>query len=213
MYQFLNTMNTHRNIARIPIIMAAATMLLAACRKEETSGPSGNAVLTEQDKTDLLFMLEEEKLARDTYTALEALWSSTQFVNIKSSEQTHMDRIADLLNTYDVPYVILPEGEFANATLQALFDQFMVDGSQSELHALRIGATIEDLDIVDLQERMDATTTTSVDRVYGKLQCGSRNHLRSFVDAINSAGGSYAPQYLEQDAYDTILAGDHESCG
>lgn len=206
-------MNTYRNIARISTIMAAATALLVSCRKEEASGPSGNAVLTDQDRIDLLFMLEEEKLARDTYTALEVVWSTTQFANIKSSEQTHMDRIADLLRAYDVPYVILPEGEFENAALQALYDQFMVDGVQSELHALHIGATIEDLDIVDLQERMDATANTSVDRVYGKLQCGSRNHLRSFVDAINSAGGSYTPQYLEQEEYEAILAGDHENCG
>ncbi len=45
-----------------------------------------------QAETDaLLFMYEEEKLARDVYTSLAALYTQPMFSNIASSEQTHMD--------------------------------------------------------------------------------------------------------------------------
>ena len=74
--------------------------------------------LTDSDKEALLFMLEEEKLARDTYIYLNDLWSINQFANIKNSEQTHMDAIANLLTQNEIAYTVLPEGEFKNEDLQ-----------------------------------------------------------------------------------------------
>lgn len=209
----MHAMNTSKNLKLGTLGIIILSAALGACKKEENDSPAASVPLTAGEKSHLLFMLEEEKLARDTYIAMEAAWSTTQFANIKNSEQTHMNRIADLLQANNVPYLILPEGQFANQALQDLYDQFMIDGAQSELNALRIGATIEDLDIVDLQERMDATANASIDAVYSNLQCGSRNHLRSYVGAITAAGGSYAPQFLSQAEYDAILNGDHENCG
>lgn len=158
-------------------------------------------------------MLEEEKLARDTYTALEAHWGTAVFANIKASEQQHMDKVNGLLEKFGVPYTMMPAGVYADSTLQELYDQFMVDGLVSELQALHIGATIEDLDIVDLQQRMDATGNVDIDAVFAKLQCGSGNHLRSFVGVITTMGGTYAPQFLDPAAYAAILAASNGSCG
>ena len=39
--------------------------------------------ITEEEKAGLLFMLEEEKLARDTYEFLDSEWGIIQFTNIK----------------------------------------------------------------------------------------------------------------------------------
>jgi hypothetical protein len=33
------------------------------------------------------------------------------------------------------------------------------------------------------------------------------------MNGINNKGGTYTPQYLTQDEFNAILAGDHESCG
>ena len=63
-------------------------------------------VLGDEDKAALLFMLEEEKLARDTYSYLSNVWSINQFANIKDSEQTHMDAIQNLLVKYNVEFTI-----------------------------------------------------------------------------------------------------------
>jgi hypothetical protein len=168
--------------------------------------------LTESDKDALLFMLEEEKLARDTYIYLNDLWSLNTFDNIKNSEQSHMNAVENLLNQYDIDYAILDIGEFANQDLQNFYNQFVIDGAVSSADALQIGATIEDLDIVDLQDNINATSNTAIISVFEKLQCGSRNHLRSFVSSIKADGNSYTPQYLTQEAFDSIIAGSHEQC-
>ena len=173
---------------------------------------SQNQELTEADKEALLFMLEEEKLARDTYTLLYDLWNINQFANIGNSEQSHMDAVINLLDAYMVDYSILPQGEFLNSELQALYDQFALDGSLNTGNAFQIGATIEDLDIVDLQEYIDVTTNTTLIDVFSGLQCGSRNHLRSFINSIENNGNTYTPQFLTQEEYDSIINGEHEQC-
>ena len=157
-------------------------------------------------------MLEEEKLARDTYIYLNDLWSINQFANIKNSEQTHMDLVENLLIENNIEYSIQPVGEFETQTLQNFYDQFVSDGSVSTANAMQIGATIEDLDIKDLQDYLDATTHTDVIAVFENLQCGSRNHLRSFVLGIENSGNTYIPQFLSQEDFDLIIASNQEQC-
>ena len=169
-------------------------------------------VLGDEDKAALLFMLEEEKLARDTYSYLSNVWSINQFSNIKDSEQTHMDAIQNLLVKYNVEFTILPVGEFENKALQDYYNQFKLDGAVSKSKAFQIGATIEDLDILDLQEYIEATKNTSLIAVFENLECGSRNHLRSFVSGIVQLGDSYTPQFLTQNEYETIVTGSQEKC-
>lgn len=173
-----------------------------------------NAVeeLNETEKGALLFMLEEEKLARDTYEFLDNQWGISQFSNIKKSEQSHMDAVANLLDANNIAYTILPYGEFEDQALQNYYNQFVESGQISQSNALQIGATIEDLDIVDLQEYIDATTNTSLIAVFESLTCGSRNHLRSFVGTIENAGETYTAQFLTEEAYNDILASSNEKC-
>ncbi|WP_082132694.1 DUF2202 domain-containing protein [Bizionia psychrotolerans] len=171
-----------------------------------------NQILTEADIEALLFMLEEEKLARDTYTYLNDLWSINQFDNIKNSEQSHMDAIENQLVQNNINYSILPPGEFANQELQDFYNQFFIDGAVSPENAFQIGATIEDLDIVDLQNYIDSTSNTNLITIFGRLQCGSRNHLRSFASGIQNTGDTYTPQFLTQAAYDIIIASGNEQC-
>ena len=168
--------------------------------------------LSEADKNALLFMLEEEKLARDTYTYLYSEWSINQFDNIKNSEQTHMNAVENLLIQYNIDYNILPHGVFEDETLQSFYNQFVIDGSISQTNALQIGATIEDLDIVDLQDYLDISTNDDLITVFNKLQCGSRNHLRSFVSGIVNGGNIYVPQFLSNDAYNEIIESNQEQC-
>lgn len=198
------------------IIMTMSLSFLYACDSDnDNNNPNNNVLnqtLTDADKEALLFMLEEEKLARDTYIFLNNQWALNQFANIKNSEQMHMDAVENLLIQYNVEYTILPEGQFENQTLQNFYNQFIVDGAVSQANALQIGATIEDLDIVDLVDYINATSNTALINVFESLQCGSRNHLRSFVFGIENAGNTYTPQFLSQEVYDAIIAGSHEQC-
>ena len=50
------------------MVMSLFTLLLVSCKKDTET--TTTTPLTDSDKNALLFMLEEEKLARDTYTYL-----------------------------------------------------------------------------------------------------------------------------------------------
>jgi len=168
--------------------------------------------LLQTDTDALLFMLEEEKLARDTYEFLDNQWGITQFANIKKSEQSHMNAVINLLEINNVAYTILPYGQFEDQVLQDYYNQFVESGQISQSNALQIGATIEDLDIVDLQEYIDNTTNTSLISVFESLKCGSGNHLRSFVSTIENIGDTYTAQFLTEEEYNQIISGSNEKC-
>jgi hypothetical protein len=123
-----------------------------------------------------------------------------------------MNAVTNLLELHNISYTVLPYGEFNNETLQGFYDQFVQSGQISLLNALQIGATIEDLDIVDLQEYIDNTANTSLISVFESLKCGSRNHLRSFVSTIESIGETYTAQFLTEEEYNQIISGSNEKC-
>ncbi|MGJ8746018.1 DUF2202 domain-containing protein [Polaribacter sp.] len=208
-------MKNRYHIILILITTISFTFLYAcssADSNEEVFEDINETTLIDADKAALLFMLEEEKLARDTYIYLNNVWSINQFNNINKSEQTHMDAVENLLIQNNIAYTILPMGEFENQNLQNYYNQFKIDGAKSKSNALQIGATIEDLDIVDLQNYIAATNNTSLIAVFENLECGSRNHLKSFVKSIENAGDSYTPQFLTQTEYDAIISESQEQC-
>ena len=64
--------------------------------------------LSDQEKTDMAFMREEEKMARDLYTVFRQKYRDRIFGNIASSEQKHMDAILQLLKVYSQPDPVQP---------------------------------------------------------------------------------------------------------
>lgn len=152
-------------------------------------------------------MREEEKLARDVYTTLYAKWKINIFSNITDSEQTHMEAVLQLLNKYNLPDPVGDNtvGEFNNTDLQELYNQLIELGSTSVSDALKVGATIEDLDIFDLENALIKINNQDITLVYESLTKGSRNHLRSFYSNILIAGETYTPQYITQEKFDSIV--------
>ena len=168
--------------------------------------------LSEEEKTGLIFMREEEKLAHDVYVALYQKWNLNIFNNISSSEQTHTEAVKALIDRYGLtdPNADKGEGEFANEELQKLYDDLIEQGEKSLEDALRVGVTVEEVDIVDLQKFLKEVDNEDIILVYENLLRGSRNHLRSFVRNMNQSGLSYSPQYLSQEEYDEIANSDNE---
>ncbi len=164
--------------------------------------------LTDEEIAGLLWMREEEKLARDVYLTLYDLWELPIFKNISRSEQVHMDAVLTLLERYELddPAMDAELGEFANEDLQALYDQLVEAGGNSLEDALRVGAAIEEIDIVDLEGWLEQTDNEDIQLVYESLMMGSRNHLRAFTSTLETqVGATYEPQYLTQEAYDEIV--------
>ncbi len=163
--------------------------------------------LTDADIEGLLLMREEEKLAHNVYMHFYGLYGQQLFLNIANSEQSHMDAVLVLLDGYGIEDPALDgEGVFSNQTLAELYAQLIEKGSASLAEALTVGATIEDLDIADLQDQLDETANTDIIRVYENLLKGSENHMRGFVRNLEALGESYIPQFISVEEYEAILA-------
>ncbi len=193
-----------------------ALTAFAAQTPVSTSGSVQVGTLSEEEIAGLLYMREEEKLAHDVYMTLYDLWGLPLFQNIASSETVHTETIRALIENYGLadPAAGNAVGVFNNADLQALYDQLVAQGSESLEAALRVGAAIEEIDILDLQERLEATTAADIRLAYENLMDGSGNHLRAFVGTLESQTGvTYQPQYLAQEAYAAIMAGQGGGMG
>jgi hypothetical protein len=182
----------------------SATAIAALSTQLDTLPPSD---LSTTEASALVFMREEEKLARDVYQLLYTQWGQKVFNNIAASEQQHMDAVALLLTRYSLPDPAAgaATGVFKDPALQQMFNTLMAQGQTSLIAALTVGATIEDLDIQDLQVRIAATDNADIALVFNELMKGSRNHMRAFISQLTKQGVTYTPQYITQAEFDAIV--------
>lgn len=170
-------------------------------------------VLSDEERVNLLHMREEEKLALNVYQVLAEKWGMAVFSNIAQSEQTHTETVACLLNKYGLedPAANTVAGVFANKELQKLYDELVAEGSESLLAALKIGATIEDLDIADLHAASALADNQDILAVFAELTKGSRNHMRSFAGLIANYGATYVPQFISEEEFQSIVTTARET--
>jgi hypothetical protein len=190
------------------LILSLSTVVLAI-----TGFAQQPVSLSQQEKNAILYMREEEKLARDVYEFLYTKWAVNPFGNIRLSEQTHMDRMKALITTYKLSDPVENNkdkpGVFTNALLQNYYHQLTAAGSQSLTAALKAGAKIEELDISDLQERMKQTQRPDIIATYNYLKMASENHLRAFVRRLRMQGVNYEPVIMDKTAFDKIIANNN----
>jgi len=192
---------TGSNITGLETSSAALTATLATLPIETLS-------VAEQES--LAFMREEEKLAHDVYIQLDGLWRgyTKVFGNIANSEASHTESVRQLLVRYNLPdsTATLPAGVFQNTTLQNLYTQLVAAGSVSLVEGLKVGAAIEEIDMIDLNKALLETDNQDITLVYQNLLKGSRNHLRSFVSNLAKQGVTYVPQYMAEADYLAIVS-------
>jgi hypothetical protein len=173
------------------------------------------ASLTPYEIESLLFVREEEKLARDTYLTLYDVWAMDIHATIAVSEQSHMDAILGLLDKYGLDDPASPEiGVFQDDFLQEKYYELTDWGALSPADALLVGCLIEEIDLIDLAERMAQIEKRDVLTVFQNLTDGSENHLRAFVGQYESlTGKTYVPVLLDQNFYQQIINGNSDSGG
>ena len=215
--------------------MLVAANLVGGCKEDNSLQPLGDnekvgpavindildctcivnpsAEISDEEAEMLIFMREEEKLARDVYTTFSAQYTIPVFKNIAKSEQWHMDRVLCLLNYYNIEDPAQEEvGVFNNSELQKLYNNLVEQGSASLIDALTVGATIEDVDIRDLSELASQTENEAIITIFEHLKCGSTNHMRAFSRILNNNDVVYTPQFISQEEYDIILSGENGPC-
>ncbi len=196
------------------------------------SSGGGNQELNFNEQTHLEFMCEEEKLARDVYITLGAIYpGSTVFGRIDDSEERHKCAVEDKLEKYGIPSpstndnVGVFTGKDYGWYFTEKFNALIERGKISELEALYVGAYIEEIDMLDINQCPKViveadngindetqcgkiyTDKKDIQRLYSSLLAGSKNHLRAYVKNIekNTGAGSYSAQVLSQEDVNEIL--------
>lgn len=129
----------------------------------------------------LLYLIEEEKLAHDVYTVMYQKYGAKVFGNILESESTHQGRVLTLLQARSIADPRLSEaGVFRNQELQALYGTLIEQGSKNATQAYKVGVAIEEKDIADISTQLATATDQDVIAALESLRNGSENHLRAF---------------------------------
>ena len=171
--------------------------------------------LSEAERQGLIFMREEEKLARDVYLAMQEKWGGRVFSNISQAETQHMSAIANLLARYRIPDPVTDNtpGKFTAVRFQELYKVLVETGSNSLTDALKVGLKIEEMDIADLRIAIQSSNSQDINRVFENLERGSRNHLRAFARQLKASGGTYDATNLSQSDFDQIASSGQERGG
>ncbi|HZF70984.1 DUF2202 domain-containing protein [Sulfuricurvum sp.] len=170
----------------IRLVIVTLFVLVGSLYAKTTTSTVG---LSDTQKAALLFMYQEEKVARDVYITLGTKYpSASTFSNIALSEQTHMDSVENLCKKYNVDISKINEaviGVFVLPELQNLYNILIVQGSTSLSAGLNVGVAIEEKDITDIvtyEQGMPA----DVVQVFENLRAGSYNHLSAFQTALTA---------------------------
>lgn len=176
------------------VSLALSSLLLYSSSnsiRNNSSSKSAKVQLTEQQKATLLFMYQEEKVARDVYIHMDEIYGAetNTFKKIKNSEQKHMDAVEKLCIKYGVDISEVNEndiGVFILPALQELYDALSVQDDTLE-EALNVGILIEETDIEDIDNAIADMPSDASDiiRVFEHLKDGSFNHLGAFTYALS----------------------------
>ncbi len=176
-------------IGLMAVFLATSSLAAGKGAQKTTDTSSSSSALTQEQKDILLFIYQEEKVARDTYMTLGNYYPNQNvYQNIQDSEQKHMDSAQSLCEKYGVDISNVDEtdvGVFVVPVLQELYDTLVAQGYQSELSGLMVGEYIELTDIDDLEHAAEGMPADVVN-VYENLKAGSYNHLDAFRSAIDA---------------------------
>lgn len=203
--------------AGVTLAMAPIGQLQSPTKSGMQASPIGPKViypLSPLAAQNLIHMREEEKVARDVYAVLGMQWNAGVF-NITNAEQVHMDAMKNMLDRFGLTDPIIDDtiGVFPTPAFAELY-AFLLDlGSDSVVDAYKVGALIEELDLVDLRIAALEVQDPVLIHAYEELMRGTRNHLRAFAARIYAAGETYEAQYLTQEEFDAIANSDNEPGG
>jgi hypothetical protein len=217
--------------AIVAAVASAFAMAIALAGKTAYASTDG-IVLDFNEQTHLEFMREEEKLARDVYIELSTMYPDHPiFGKIDDSEQRHTDAVKAMIEKYGLedPNTNDNVGVYTGADygwyFTEKFQQLVGKASVSELDALYVGAFIEELDMMDINQCPKVivetdngindvsecgkiyTDNADVDRLYAALLDGSDSHLEGYVKNIEKyiGEGNYQAQVLPQEQVDELL--------
>jgi hypothetical protein len=163
------------------------------------------SVLNDDQKRILVYMWNEEKLAKDVYLALNAIYPSQQLYNIATTSETqHEAAMQALLEKYNLSVwepvnpaasysaaalAAVPAGAYTVTVLQSLYDTLYAKGGASARDSLEVGCMVEVTDINDFDHDLALVDNVLDARtVFENLRAGSYSHYWAFDRGLKSMG-------------------------
>lgn len=164
------------NNEKVPVTDADTTNQPIA--EENKAAPTLASKSTEEQ---LLYLVEEEKLAHDVYTVMYQKYGASIFGNILKSESTHQEMVLALLQVRNIADPSsLEVGVFRDKDLQTFYDTLIAQGNKNITEAYKVGVAIEEKDIADISAQLSTAADDDVIAALESLRSGSENHLRAF---------------------------------
>ena len=204
-----------------PLALAIAAQRGPAARGFQGSGNANGAcagacaivasdptplALSNQAQTALRFQIDEERMARELYSAFGAKWDLPPFANIPQAEARHEAVLRQLATRAGMAAPTAVAGRFDSAEVQKRYDDLLALGLASVDSALRTGAYVEEVDIADLNTLIATTDNAALKDTATALRTASGHHLQAFVGVLAARGIAYVPQVLKADEYQAMLA-------
>jgi len=207
-----------KRIGTVCIALSAIVCLaLVGVPAQAKQGP-----LSDEEVDWLKYMCDEEKLALDVYTFYSLEFPELSiFSNIASSEAKHLASVQKMIGKFNVPEAACmtdAPGVFSDPELQIVYDwmtedpayiyvlfESVIDTSTDLDARFWVGGLIEENEIADLADAIEATTAQPVLNVYSHLLRGSQNHLRSFASNLQNDGIEYINLVLTAEEVEDIL--------
>ena len=178
-----------------------------SCSKDDKGSDTPQVVLSETQKTHLVTLYEEEKLAHDLYSEFYDATGFTPFSHHTEAEAKHMGLVDDVLQLYNITRPDLGHGLFENEGYQYSYNEWLSQGLADSVHTCYIAAYIEEMDILDLIDGIKIAETAEIKNLYETLKAGSENHLRAYHKFLKMEFNiDLQPQLMDQEMFDEIIA-------
>jgi len=188
-----------KKILALSILIISTLVIRAQTRTGLDLSSKENAVL---------YLIEQEKLARDLYGVLDTIWVTDVFNRMANKELQHMDKLSAVAAEFmiDVPnhFNEYKPGQFVNEDLRNLYIDLLFNANFSLEDAYRACANLEERKIMNLRTALkepnfDLETTT-----YKTLLIGSEDNLKFFVRALVEMNSGYVPILMNKSEFETI---------
>lgn len=153
----------------------------------------------------LRFQIDEERMARELYTAFAEKWGLQPFKMIPQSEARHEGVLRQLAVRAGVTAPTAVAGKFDSQEVQLRYDALLALGLESADSALRAAAFVEEQDIADVDTLLAATDSPDLKAAANSLRQGSTNHLRAYVGTLKARGVTYEPKVLATEEFTAII--------
>ncbi|MFB6226179.1 MAG: DUF2202 domain-containing protein [Candidatus Paceibacteria bacterium] len=177
-------------------------------RKKEMQKPLGEEV-----EMDLIYLIEEEKVARDLSYKFSQKYDEKIFTEVYKAENTHLKAVQRFIRNYklDDPTSKNGVGEFKNPQLQKIYDEKLSSGKENKNKAYQSLLWVLEKNINDININKDSTDKDDILFVYNNLIRSSKNHIRAIDSLLSKEGGSYSPEHLSKAKYESIISSDIDS--